>query len=367
MLAELEEIKERYGALRPGLELLAFEDAALPVTIVQVDLLALERKPLPLLREFVLRFAASGVARVDELASLVGLELALVESAVADAVSAGDIAYMPTTRAISLTPRGLTSAQELEAVQPANKQLSFPFDRLTWSLASFSMNELITKKEAGEAGMLILPAAKSAKITTDDTSVPNVNAVLRNRSGRASLEVLSVRKVRANAHRYLPVKILIFGDRDGVQLETSLVVDGVQSTVHDLEILALGGAERLGLALSEPAAAAEVPVEAPEVAEARRATDQGPAASKSPDASDADDEVRSIGVFEHPLLLRHGLTQARKRLLIVAPWVRGAVVDTTFIGNLERRLRSGCDVYIAHGFGTDDSGSDKSALAPLLQ
>jgi hypothetical protein len=41
------------------------------------------------------------------------------------------------------------------------------------------------------------------------------------------------------------------------------------------------------------------------------------------------------------------------------------VVNTDFVGQLERRLRAGVEVTIAHGYGDDDSGSDDYALKRL--
>ena len=51
--------------------------------------------------------------------------------------------------------------------------------------------------------------------------------------------------------------------------------------------------------------------------------------------------VRSVDVHEHPQLLAKALSVTKRRLLIIAPWVRGAVVNTEFLAALERRLRAG--------------------------
>jgi hypothetical protein len=75
--------------------------------------------------------------------------------------------------------------------------------------------------------------------------------------------------------------------------------------------------------------------------------------------------VRGVGVFEHRLLLEQALNTARRRLLLISPWVKLGVVDTAFIGRLEQRLRAGCVVHLAHGYGDDDSGSDSKALDRL--
>lgn len=360
-LDDIEDLRARFSESRPGVDLLAVEDAALPVTMVDLDVLAIERKALPLLYEYVLRLGMSGVTALEDLAGFCGLTLAAVEGTVADAASAGDIAYNAATRRISLTPRGLNSARELESVQPSTKRLALPFDRMLWALARLSPRELVTKAEAVEAGLLLLPAAKSAKITADNVSTRQANEVLKASVGKAALEILSIRKVTASKHRYLPVKLLVFGDSAGSPLEVSVVVNDGKSVEHDLALAGLGGPDRLGLSRSkedlspEEAAAARVDVSH----ESWAADSGGGAADQAPPA------IRSIGVFEHPLLLRQATAQARNRLLIISPWVRNAVVDTNFIGNLERRLRSGCTVHLAHGYGPDDSGSDPGALDRL--
>lgn len=79
----------------------------------------------------------------------------------------------------------------------------------------------------------------------------------------------------------------------------------------------------------------------------------------------ADLAVRSVSVFEHADLLAEAVSGASKRLMIISPWVRSAVVNTDFVGQLERRLRAGVEVTIAHGYGDDDSGSDDYALKRL--
>ena len=75
--------------------------------------------------------------------------------------------------------------------------------------------------------------------------------------------------------------------------------------------------------------------------------------------------MRSVDVHEHPQLLAKALNGAKKRLLIIAPWVKGGVVSTDFVAALERRLRAGVEVRIGHGCGPDDSGSDDFALRKL--
>lgn len=69
--------------------------------------------------------------------------------------------------------------------------------------------------------------------------------------------------------------------------------------------------------------------------------------------------MRSVSVFEHADLLAEAHLSAVHRLLIIAPWVKSAVANTDFIAKLEKRLKAGVEVTIAHGIGDDDRGSDE--------
>ncbi|MGW1446741.1 hypothetical protein ACWCO3_00380 [Micromonospora sp. NPDC002411] len=380
-------LQQRFRNRRPGLELIAIEDAALPVTVVGTDVLAQERKALPLLDEFVLRFTDAGLSSVDAISAFLGLEPRLVESTVADQARSDNISRGTGIRPLILTPRGKRSVQELEAVQPVEKQLPVTFDRLTWSVADYSRNELIARREAEELGMLLLPASRTSRISVADLTASALNALLAGRAvDRPRFEILNVRKVRPNTHRLLPVKLLIYGDVERGEVQLAVSVDGDLSQKHELALNALGGAERLGIRVAEPVPRPVLgeEIEAArvtqaEVSDLRSATIAGrleaarvnaPSISRLSPGTSAEQElsdipVRSVSMLEHRELLQEALEAARLRILILSPWIKSAVVDTSFLGRLERRIRAGVRVFIAHGFGADDRGSDARALERL--
>jgi len=119
------------------------------------------------------------------------------------------------------------------------------------------------------------------------------------------------------------------------------------------------------------------PTLSPELEEVRVPAEQIEAlvqgAEKTPDATEpatapkkvTEIAVRSVSMLEHPDHLNAALDSARKRVLIISPWVKGGVVTTDFISKLKRRLQAGVDVHIGHGIGHDDRGSDEWALRKL--
>jgi hypothetical protein len=370
-------IRRRFGDHRPGLQLISVVDAAVPVTILRVDVLAQERKPLPLLDEFILRFVHAEVRDVDEIAALLGLQREQVVSTVADQISSNNL-----TRSwdghLHLTAVGLEAARNLAAVQPVLTQLNVPFDRLVWDAQDYARSSLIKKRDAQEAGLDLLPAKKNARVDLNDLTVERFNELVESRGDRMrQAEVLRIRKIASqNIHLYMPAQLLVYGDVDSGEVELGLCIEGDLRPAHGLELAAADAVLKLGISV---APADPRPTLAPELEEQRVSSEQvdviraageqppaseGPAPDSSPKRVD-DIAVRSVGVHEHPQLLSQALNGAKKRLLIIAPWVKGAVVTTDFIAAVERRLRAGVEVHIGHGYGPDDSGSDDFALRKL--
>ena len=170
-------------------------------------------------------------------------------------------------------------------------------------------------------------------------------------------QILEISNVRARKHLYLPIKLLVFSDGQAVVPEIMILVEGEESPYHLNQLALSGGIAGLGLRVD--------PVSADPTARSQIERDLEQTIERGEAAGGESPEITQIGVFDHPIQLQQALAGAKKRILIIAPWVRGAVVDTSFLAELERRLRSGVHVLIGHGYGRDDSGSDEQALRRL--
>lgn len=363
-------LHRRFGDARPGMQLLAIEDAAVPVTIVQADVLAQERKPLPIMEEFVLRLVAAGIDNAPDVASMLGIASDQVLEAAAMQVSENNLSRRGGAGHLALTAQGTEVVRDLAATQPVLKQLPVVFDRLVWRLVDYSRSGLMTKKEAQDRGLQILPAAQKARIGLADVTAEQFNSLLTAREGREkSVEILRVRRVSPNTHRYLPAKLLVYGDEARAELELAVCIDGEMQTDHGLALDAIDAVKRLGLSFgpseARPILDEDLEVQRVDQVATDLETASGIIAAETISPSAHEPQVRSVSVFEHAELLAEALESAKKRLLIISPWVRSAVVTTDFVAKLERRLRTGAEVTIAHGYGNDDSGSDAYALKRL--
>lgn len=234
-LASADAIRRRFADHRPGLQLVAVVDAAVPVTMLRVDVLAQERKPLPLLDEFVLRFVHAGLREIDEIAALLGLQREQVVATVADQISSDNVARVRSGQ-LELTVLGLEAARDLAAVQPVLAQLNVPFDRLVWDAQDYARSSLIKKREAQDGGLELLPAKKSSRVDLTDLTVERFNELVESREDRTrKVEVLRVRKIASqNLHVYMPAQLLIYGDLDSGEVELGLYIAGISSRRTDL-------------------------------------------------------------------------------------------------------------------------------------
>lgn len=324
-------LAKRFGAERPGLDLLGVEKAAVPVTVVTADILAQEIKSLPLLDEFLLRLVKADVGGASEIAAFLGLDPRLVDITVADHDRNGDLLVGPSAEWLKLTDRGRRMADDLESVKPVRKNVKIVFDRVTWSVADYENRDLITKAAAQAEGCMLLPARHTTRIKTADITPAAVNSILNWSGRRALFDVLDIIAVTPSTHRYMSADILIYGDADRGEVETAVVVDGDHSESHDAALSRLGGDARPAFAV-EPVQA-HIPL--PPELEAERAlpTPGGPLDENGP-------RVRAIRLFDHQLVLMSALESAVDRILIATGEATRSVVDGTFIARLEQRLRA---------------------------
>ena len=189
---------------------------------------------------------------MTSIAELCGLERGLVEGSVADQISLGNLTYSAATERLKLTTVGLNTARDLEAVQPVQKQIPVAFDRITWRIADYAPAALMTKKEAEERGMIILKAVRSARITRADLPPSELNKLLRRGHASSEIEILDVRQAKASRHRYLPVQLLVYADREAGDIELSLVVDSESSPAHDEALSRMGAIHELGISIAAP-------------------------------------------------------------------------------------------------------------------
>jgi hypothetical protein len=385
----------RYSDQHPGYRLAYADEAAVPVSLLTLDVLVQERKRLPLVDEFVLRLADHGIHKIDNMAAILGIDAPTVSGAVADQLSAETVEYRPDSmggRKVLLTYGGRRAVQELSTVTPQRTEYQRAFDRMLWKPIPHGRADLVTRADAEAHGMRILPSSRTADVVSDDVTPRRLNLLLdqaQQDNGRPAIEVLSVEAITRQPRLYLPAVLLVFTSETADDLRFNIVVDDTLSEHHDSALHQVGGVERTKIRVAPAVGEPDLPVPLRQqrtpydvVRDLQRRADKPVPADDSTHAVAATGTeehesvtaraelealtVRSVPLFEHRELLTTALNAARTRFLLAAPFVRDAVVNGDFLAKLEIMLRrSGLTAHIGYGLGQEPAQSDNNALNRL--
>ncbi|MGW4368009.1 hypothetical protein ACWEKT_20430 [Nocardia takedensis] len=397
----------RYSELHSGYHLVAAIEAAIPISWLTLDLVALERRPMPVVDEFVLRLCEQGVDTIPGIAAVLGVETEIVRTAVAEQLSTENLDYSLARRplgrgvpTIRLTAAGARSVDELGTTTPQRVEQQYAFDRLRWTPTEHTKTDVITREEARSVGAVLLPTSRTRDVTVQDVSPRTLNALIidsveidqdrvaapaRNRRASVLLEILAVEAVTRQPRRCLPVVLLVFSAIDFRDVRLSIVVDDLVSEQHGQALLDAGGSDNLGITVIAPVGEPELPEEL--VAQRapydtvrglqRRADSTTPASEATiadgvaSDSATARAElsaltVRAVPVFEHRELLAYALRDTRRRLLLVTQHIHDEVIDQNFSSQLELLLRRrGFKAHIAYCPSQSDREHGQEAIDRL--
>ncbi|MDQ3576054.1 MAG: hypothetical protein M3443_00280 [Actinomycetota bacterium] len=384
----------RYSELHSGFRLVTAVEAAIPVSWLTLDLVALERKPLPVVEEFTLRLCQQGMDTIPGIAAVLGLDDNVVRTAVANQLSAETLDYRLTrrpdgkaVRTIRLTETGVQAATDLNTTTPQRVEQNNAFDRLLWVPTEHTKTDLISRDQAQAAGRVLLPASRTREVATADVTPRALNTLIseseehvrsssRLTNSSTQLEVLAVEAITRQPRRYLPVVLLVFSALDFDEIRLSVVVDDLTSEPHSSALQAAGGSDKLGITVAAPVGEPPLPTHLQEqrvpydtVRGLQRRADNtrpgNPPAQKDAvpdDSATARAElnaltVRSVPTFEHRELLAKALSEPRRRLLLITSHIADAVVDQALANKMDVLLRrQGFSAHIAYRAATGGEG-----------
>lgn len=383
----------RLARARPGMELVAHREVAVPLYTLTLDVIVEEQKPVPPIEEYVLRSANAGMGSIDDVCNFLGLERRLVEVAVHDLWQRDNVDVVEGR--LLLTPAGQQVLSELVARAPVRREVSVEFDRMLYEVTGPAVAGRLKPFDVREAGLgeLPLPHGHARKPRVDDLEVETVSpAIKRALKGQGMPpELLAVRGVVRADRVFVEGLVLIYQTHDGTDYTLAVAVDGRLSTPHEDALGDAGGSERLGVDFEElrrskveladlvdpelvALAADDDEVRAVEgeleVLELEQQGTVVEGASPEDETTTIDDSmveealsqaqsrleafpVRRLRVYEHAPLLRRALEEAEERLLIISPWVSPAVVNDEFMRLLQLACKRGVDIHIGFGIGGD--------------
>lgn len=394
MIRDAAEIASRYAFSRPGFRLVQAEEVGLPYFWLTLEAIVQERKSLSPVDEFVLLAIRSGLDDPDRVARFLGLEPHLVNRTLVDQIHADTVDWVPSQgdrRVLRLTERGHQVAAELATIEPKQAPLFVAFDRMTWQVSHLRKEDFVRPHELRDAGVRSLPWRRANRPLPAELPVRRVDAALVGRGFQRSdqavrSEILAITGVPRGERMYRPAMLLVYQEEaatSAAEVEVDIVVDGRRSDEHSRTAAELGVAKPLSLE-SDRSSTEELPPDLAElrataadkvetlhqrasIARARLATLEETARSAGVDPStdraatvsrqeiiEVENElaalqVRALEVWEHAPILRSALADAKQRLLIISPWIKGAVVDRGFLEALSGALVRGVRVHIGYG------------------
>lgn len=373
-----EQVAAHLANARPGYELVDYAPVGLPFWRAQARVIALVRKPMQTIDEFVLRAVAAGVTVPDDIAGLLGIDDVVLDVLALDLVDRGylrlDAGGSETETQFALRELGESTLSQLAEFGPEEKVIWVNFDGLLRRPVGY-MGEWYEPRDMREAGLREIPAVPARGPNAEElrADLPQINRLLGQTLGyREKLEdVLAIKLVERRFRVYRPAVALVYRSIADGDIQVALALDGEASTPHERAFAAADlakkfGVGRNGIPVSNELLASDQPALVTRAARSKLAGGRPGHEPKSVAKSDA--AVRAVQTYEHPQHLRQGLREATKRLLIVSPWMKDRVVGRQFLTDLEEALDRGVDVFIGWGFekaDKTDRDADKRALERL--
>lgn len=378
----LEQILEQAGNARPGYELASFKEAGLPVYLLTVRVLTLEKKPLGPIEEGVLKAVDAGLSNSDDICAFLGMSLNVLTPVLAGLNTTELINYLKISgqaqALISVTTKGRNALAEAATIRPQEKTVRICLDALTRRLLFISPVSLNKPRLMRELGLYEVPTGTARRPELEDIPLPEFDKALslQNVRGDSKGELLSLRRIERRELNYLPCVMLFYRSiSDRQEVAVGFWREDGPALEHETCFREFGGPEVVGAKLlsngsvgpsEEVIAQVAEYVPEPMMAELQVVDVavspekiQVPAAASV--ALAPRQTVQSIQCHEHPSLLKKALISSQKRLLIISPWITSAVVDYGFISSLEALLRRGVDVSIGYGLDDGDQGKGQDA------
>ncbi len=377
----LEQILEKAAHARPGYELATFKEAGLPIYVLTLRILTLERKPLGPIEEGVLRAVQAGLDIFDDIVSFLGLSANVLTPVLAGLMTNELINYSraanePAAR-VSLTAKGRLTLAELGGKRPQERTVRVCFDALTRRLLLISPEQLYKPRDMKELGYFEIPKGDAKRPEVEDIPLQEFDRVLQQQ--RAGLddkaELLGVRRVeRRELHFQGCVMVFYRRQANRAEIDVAFWREDGPALEHETCFRALGGPDLVGAKLlTAQAIDADVEPTAVEASSAALEDSAGGASRGVESTQEAPKEsrptipdgetVQSVLCHEHPGLLKKALFNSQKRLLIISPWIRHHVVNREFVASLGALLRKGVVVHIGYGLNDGEAAARGNAAA----
>jgi hypothetical protein len=401
-------IASRYAA-REGCRFINFQQVGIEVFSMNIRVLVLEQRNVPPIAEFLLRFILEGIADVNSLSQILGIDKSIVESTLADLRRDELIELLGDSSKndlrCTLTEKGKEAAKSLR--QNVMQEITLPkviyhgLLRRPISQGEQAKRQFLRPKEATELGLALVRAIPKRAPHPYEVDIDKLDRVVKSTFRRGPDEpvrdIVAVKSILKNVSTlYEPAVMLEYETADNRhERQVAFAVEGREleeyekafSRARGLEVLAeimtkrdepvnerlkkmvpakilqsLGKIDDIEDLTTQVEAARQkiVDVESElaqtDRSDTRQALEDARARLKQLEYERNSRKVKYLWTPEIQLKLWEALRTARERLLILSGYLSSDVVNAEFIDTLRDALRRGVKVWIGYGF---DKGSQR--------
>lgn len=358
---------------RDGSKLVAFREIGLPIFRMNCLVTLQEDGSLGAIEEFVLRCVSQEISTLGEMEAFLGLPPKIVSRQVGRLLYEGAVAQVDSIPPkYVLSQLGRTRLEQESSSRIVKEQIPIYVDGITRRVVAAFPQDLWSNAQLDSLDIGVIPPTPRRPPKPFEVDLLQINRMLAlmadgDKPIRRAVRLDAVLgRVNVVFRRSMA---LAFKSEDGRQMSIAFAIDGLESEEHEIEYARSDDAVRsaiFGPLFNADVRRREIQRAHRElrtvVPEAKTWNEQVSGArpllsmnKRSAEArSPAGENIVVLSVYDHPPLLKKALESAKRRLLIISPWIRANVVTIAFREQLIGCLQRDVEVTIAYGIGRDD-------------
>lgn len=366
---------------RPGFNIVNYREVALPIFKVQPLITLQAQSSIGPIEEFIYKLLNQNIDNPDEISLFLGLPKKIIDKQLGALVYEGMVVARNNKKnQFSLSKKGIQQYRDLKKTSIVKDVVPFYVDGITREVVPVTSHSLYRNKEIKDLGMAPVPPIPRQTPRGTDLDINQMNHVLDVMSGDRELDKKIIKVdalVDKNHLFYRPAIALAFKSESGRSISIGFIIDGILSKLHEDMFMRGDEAKRSTIfgdmfdsgrrrqEIQKVSKELQTDILLPNKSNEKQQTNSKTRRKLTLDGVNKPiqsnievSQVKTLSVYEHPIILDQALTEAERRLLIISPWIRGNVVNDSFLSKLTDCLNRNVDVTIAYGISRKDKGAN---------
>lgn len=378
---------------RQGYDLINYREVGLPFYKISVVTLFQVRKPIPPIEEFILKAINLDLESTDSISGFLGLDQQTTLDAMSSLRVNENIDLLPNEygqEIWKITKKGEITLRDSVIIIPEVRTIPIYFDGLLRTICSKGYSDLLKPKEIKDKNILEISPSPSRVPELSELNPKEADEVIRKLEKqpkrKKEQDLIAFKSIERRERFYQPALALIYKAKDkSNEIQVSFAIDGVLSSEHEDAFARSGQIEKLRISeqlqnqTDKPEALArnifssdvieqvkntnsltnELLICQQRIEETKEHDDINKQLVKriaelEKQIANESNKPRILKMYEHRPLLEKSLSESKKRLLIISPWIRANATNNDLIYRLENLLKKGVIVYIGYGIGGNE-------------